>query len=52
MNSAQEYAAKQTALFGQGKVRAFVAQDGKLRWSPIGTVHSFKSLAKALAYVG
>lgn len=47
----KDYAAMQTALFGQGKVTAFVTSDGKLRWSPNGTCHSFKSLAKAMAFL-
>lgn len=46
----KNYAAMMTELFGQGKVTAFVASDGKLRWSPNGTNHSFKSVAKALAF--
>ena len=42
----------QTQMFGQGKVTAFRASDGTLRWAVNGTVHSFKSLQKALTFAG
>lgn len=42
----------QTALFGQGLVTAFRATDGSLRWAVNGSVHSSKSLAKALRLAG